>query len=319
MSSGNIHRCAEPTIVFFKDNSIVELDFKIHTYNRPTAIFLKKGQYFKLLDGSPELFPLSQNIDLSHYRYLFSHLTGIGHVLFNSSTSFEPDLERSLSDWRAMNPFNATENELNLLFDTNDFIENNLDPALPVTEAFPSYRDLNEISATHINHSLHEWKTHKLIVQAKYLLFFAGKSIQEVAYELRFKDPAYFGRYFKRITEQTPGQFVDQHDESPSKYVLLDQLNELIDQYFKSQHLIQFYADKLSLTSKTLSEKIQKLYGLSVKDMITNRLAKEAELLLTQGHKMTEIAFMLGFKEVSHFSAFYKKHSAVVDSKSTRH
>lgn len=316
MQVGRIHRCTEPTIVFFKKSSIVELDFVVHSYEKPTALFLRKGQYFKLLNGYPELFALSSSIDLIHYRYLFSHLTGIGHVLFNSAVNFEPDLEKSLRKWRSMNPFNATEGELRLLFDTNDFIENNLDPKLPVTEA-PSYRFLTKLSSHHIDHSLHQWKTHKLIVQAKYLLFFAGKSIQEVAYELRFKDPAYFGRFFKRMTSQTPGEFVSSNNERPAKYVLLDHLNELIEEHFRSKHMIQFYAERLNMTPGNLSEKTQKMYGLSVKKLISNRLIREAEILMNQGASVSETAFKLGFKEVSHFSGFYKKNRNPIMAEST--
>ncbi len=308
MQLGNIHQCDSPTIVFLNDRSIVELDFVVRTFEQPTALFLKKGQYFKLLDGDLELFPLNEQVDLSKYRYLFSHLTGIGHVLLDEKNVFVPDLERSLNSWRSMNPFNATEQELDLLFDTNDFLEQNLDPALPVSEVLPKYRQLSQISRKRMNQSVHQWKTYKLIVQAKYLLFFAGKSIQEVAYELRFKDPAYFGRFFKRITEQTPGDFLNHNEDRPSKYVLLDQLKELIDQHHCSHHLISFYAEQLNMTAKNLAEKVKKEYNLSVKGLIRNRLHKETTKLKNAGYGVSDIAHRLGFKEVSHFSAFSKKH-----------
>ena len=152
---------------------------------------------------------------------------------------------------------------------------------------------------------------YKLIVQAKYLLFFAGKSIQEVAYELRFKDPAYFGRFFKRITRQTPGEFLHSNEDRPSRYALLDQLKELIETNYRSHHLISFYADQLSMTAKHLAEKIKKDYNLSVKQLITNRLHEEADQLKDLGFNVSTIAHMLGFREVSHFSAFYKRQSPV--------
>ncbi|MEP1094572.1 MAG: helix-turn-helix domain-containing protein [Cyclobacteriaceae bacterium] len=314
MHESNIHRCTTPTIVFLEERSIVELDFTVHTYAQPTALFLKKGQYFKTLDAEPAVFPLNETTDLDQYRYLFSHLTGIGHVLFDEKKPFVPDLEESLNSWHLMNPFNASKQELDLLFDTNSFIEGNLDPTLPMSEILPEYRRLNQMSSKHIRHTLHEWKTHKLIVQAKYLLFFAGKSIQEVAYELRFKDPAYFGRFFKRITAQTPGDFISQSEDAPSKYVLLDQLTELINENYKSHHFVQFYADRLNLTPKNLAEKVKKSYGLSVKQLLSNKLYKEASSLKNLGYKVSDIAHLLGFKEVSHFSAFFKRHQSDPES-----
>lgn len=310
MQFGNIHQCDTPTIVFLKDRSIIELDFVVHIYSRPTALFLKKGQYFKIIDGSPVLFPLNNEIDLNHYRYLFSHLTGIGHVLFEKEKLFEPDLEKSLDNWRKMNPFNANESQLDLLFDTNEFFETNPDATLPVSEAIPAYRQLNQISSRHINHSLHEWKTYKLIVQAKYLLFFAGKSIQEVAYELRFKDPSYFGRFFKRITHQTPGEFLQINEDRPSRNVLMNQLKDLIENNYRSQHFIQFYADQLYMTPKNLAEKVKREYGVSVKALIKNRLFKEARKLKNVSTSVSDISHMLGFREVSHFSAFYSRMNA---------
>lgn len=310
MNIGTIHLCEEPTIVFFAGRSIVELDFAVYNYSSSTAIFLKKGQYFKLIDGEPILFPLNDSINLDHYRFLFSHLTGVGHILFEERDGFEPDLEKSLVDWRSMNPFNATENELNLLFDTNEFIEQHLDPTLPITTALPSYRYVNEVSTKHIQHSLHQWKSYKLIVQAKYLLFFAGKSIQEVAYELRFKDPSYFGRFFKRRTQNTPGEFLENSENSPAKYLLLEQLKELIEGNFKTKHFIHFYADQLNMSAKNLSEKMRSTYGLSVKELICGRLVTEAQCLRDSGQKVSSISHELGFKEVSHFSAFRKKHLA---------
>ncbi|MEP5613238.1 MAG: helix-turn-helix domain-containing protein [Cyclobacteriaceae bacterium] len=314
MQLAKINRCATPTIVFLEERSIVELDFSVHTFEQPTALFLKNGQYFKVLDGKPAVFPLNETTDLNQYRYLFSHLTGIGHVLLNEEKTFVPDLDKSLSSWQSMNPFNASKSELDLLFDTNSFIEENLDPTLPVSEVLPEYRRLNQISSKHIRHTLHEWKTHKLIVQAKYLLFFAGKSIQEVAYELRFKDPAYFGRFFKRMTTQTPGDFIEQSVDVPSKYVLLDQLTELIDEHYKSQHFVLFYADKLNLTSRNLAEKVKRSYGISVKQLLSNKLYKEASSLRNLGYKVSDIAHLLGFKEVSHFSAFFKRHQISTES-----
>lgn len=316
MTVGEIHTCEEPSIVFFDNRSIVELNFTIHNYDRPAAFFLRKGQYFKSLKGAPEIFELGHGIDYNHYRYLFSHLVGTGHVLIDED-DFNPDLDKSLKDWRMLNPFNATEDELNILFDTNEALENQIDLTAPVSQWMPSYQQVNEITRTKIDHSLHQWKTHKLIIHAKYLLFFAGKSIQETAHELQFKDPAYFGRFFKRNTTKTPGEFIDEHTNRPSRYVLLNQLNELIETHFMENHQVRFYAEKLHMSPKSLSRNVLNNYGLSAKHLINQRLIQEAEKLLNEGVKKSDISFMLGFKEVSHFSAFSKTQRLRVSPKST--
>ena len=44
-------------------------------------------------------------------------------------------------------------------------------------------------------------------VEAKRLLLHTDKNVAEIAYELGFKDAAYFGRFFKREAGVTPGEF----------------------------------------------------------------------------------------------------------------
>jgi AraC-like DNA-binding protein len=45
------------------------------------------------------------------------------------------------------------------------------------------------------------------LVEAKRLLAYTEKTVAEIAYELGFKDAAYFGRFFKRELGCTPGEF----------------------------------------------------------------------------------------------------------------
>jgi AraC-like DNA-binding protein len=44
-------------------------------------------------------------------------------------------------------------------------------------------------------------------VEAKRLLLHTDKNVAQIAYELGFKDTAYFGRFFKREAGVTPGEF----------------------------------------------------------------------------------------------------------------
>ena len=47
-----------------------------------------------------------------------------------------------------------------------------------------------------------------VITEAKNLLCFSGKSVQQVAYDLNFPSQSAFGKYFKRITGQSPTSFL---------------------------------------------------------------------------------------------------------------
>ena len=52
-----------------------------------------------------------------------------------------------------------------------------------------------------------EWIDERVILEAKNLLRYSGKNIQQVAYELNFTNQSSFGKYFKHLTGQSPSEF----------------------------------------------------------------------------------------------------------------
>lgn len=53
-----------------------------------------------------------------------------------------------------------------------------------------------------------EWIDEFVILEAKNLLRFSGKNIQQVAYALNFPNQSSFGKYFKHITGMSPSQYI---------------------------------------------------------------------------------------------------------------
>lgn len=51
------------------------------------------------------------------------------------------------------------------------------------------------------------WIDECVILEAKNLLKFSGKNVQQVAYELNFNNQSSFGKYFKHLTGMSPTQF----------------------------------------------------------------------------------------------------------------
>jgi AraC family 4-hydroxyphenylacetate 3-monooxygenase operon regulatory protein len=47
----------------------------------------------------------------------------------------------------------------------------------------------------------------RLMQEARRLLLFTGNSANEICYQLGFKDPAYFSRFFQRYAQMTPGEY----------------------------------------------------------------------------------------------------------------
>lgn len=94
---------------------------------------------------------------------------------------------------------------------------------------------------------------------------------------------------------------------SGSQNDLLRQFNFLVEQHFKKEHKVSFYAEQLYKSPKTLSNSFAK-YQLSPLQIIHNRLVLETQRLLMYTDKTTkEIAYELGFEDASHLSRIFKK------------
>ncbi len=69
----------------------------------------------------------------------------------------------------------------------------------------PKYLSLLIKEAT--GRSAAEWINDFVIIEAKNMLRFSGKNIQQVAYALNFTNQSSFGKYFKHLTGQSPSQY----------------------------------------------------------------------------------------------------------------
>jgi len=71
------------------------------------------------------------------------------------------------------------------------------------------------------------------------------------------------------------------------------------------------FAKTLGVHTNHLNKVLKETTGKSTTEIINGRIAEEAKILLKQTQlNVSEIAFALGFDEVSHFSNFFKKHTA---------
>jgi AraC family transcriptional activator of pobA len=72
------------------------------------------------------------------------------------------------------------------------------------------------------------------------------------------------------------------------------------------------YADRLAVHSNHLNKVLKENTGKTTTEHITNRLIQEAKILLKQTDwNISEIAYSLGFVQLSHFSNFFKKQTAL--------
>lgn len=66
----------------------------------------------------------------------------------------------------------------------------------------PKY--LSMLVKEHTGRSAAEWIDEFVILEAKNLLRYSGKNVQQVAYELNFPNQSSFGKYFKHLTSMSP-------------------------------------------------------------------------------------------------------------------
>jgi AraC family transcriptional regulator, transcriptional activator of pobA len=69
----------------------------------------------------------------------------------------------------------------------------------------PSY--LTTVIKSKTGKSVNTWISEKIVAEAQAILSRSGASVQEVAYQLGFKEPGHFSRFFKKHTGITPSDF----------------------------------------------------------------------------------------------------------------
>lgn len=66
---------------------------------------------------------------------------------------------------------------------------------------------LNRLCKTNFNQSVLDLIHDRILLEAKRSLIYTVRSVEEISYDLGFKDPGYFSRFFKRSTGLPPGKF----------------------------------------------------------------------------------------------------------------
>lgn len=93
---------------------------------------------------------------------------------------------------------------------------------------------------------------------------------------------------------------------------LIREYNILVEKHFKEFHKVKEYATLLFKSPKTLSNLFTKHINKSPLNVINERIILEAKrLLLYSSLSSDEIATELGYKDSSHFSKFFKKHTGL--------
>lgn len=87
-------------------------------------------------------------------------------------------------------------------------------------------------------------------------------------------------------------------------------LNELVSSEFELYNNVNFFAKKLNCTPQNLNAICRRELNISASQFIAKRIISEAKRLLIYSNlSISEIGNQLHFKDSSHFSKFFKKHT----------
>lgn len=303
----------------------IQVDFKSYDDWEDKAIFLEKSQYIKFMSDDFVVrfidFPDNILFQSKDVRVLFKHLISLGYINFKecedcqtfvNKTVFNEEMgnliDVSTKQWYWQNPFQANKEEYQIIFDVKEVIDNEFTNKINVQSLINNID--SEFNAQHLvkdklGITINKLINKKQLKESKKDIAFTDKNIQEIAYEQGYKDPAYFNRLFKNNVGQTPREFRNNFDYKNRDLFTQDIIN-LIQIFHKEQHALGFYADKMNVSIKTLSKKVKNKMNTSLGQLIRSEIIRSAKIKLSQNENVKDVAYALGFEEVSHFSSFFK-------------
>lgn len=100
-------------------------------------------------------------------------------------------------------------------------------------------------------------------------------------------------------------------DTSPVPEKLI-QFGQLLEEYFRTQKLPGYYAERLHITANYLNKMCRTHYGLTAGDLIRERVLSESKRLLCHSDLLVrQIADSLGFESASYFATFFKRGAGI--------
>lgn len=103
-------------------------------------------------------------------------------------------------------------------------------------------------------------------------------------------------------------KILPKEDMPQPKLDVIRKFNLLIEMHYRERHKVGEYAELMNMSSKSISNLFARYYNKTPLKVINERIVLEGKRLLTFSDKnISEISYLLGFEEASHFSKFFKK------------
>lgn len=114
------------------------------------------------------------------------------------------------------------------------------------------------------------------------------------------------------ITRLARSEYIPVKKIQDERFHVIRKFNLLVEANYRTEHSVSFYAQELCKSPKTLSNLFAIYNHKSPSQVIQERILIEAKRLLSYTDKsVKEIAYDLGFEDISYFSNFFKKHTGL--------
>lgn len=119
---------------------------------------------------------------------------------------------------------------------------------------------------------------------------------------------ANLGILFVELVRQNPNKSVG----STGSYThqRLQEFTELLEKHIYTSKQVSQYADRLNLSAYQLNAITKEALGKTCSELINDYIILESKrYLLATSNQVTQIAYQLGYEDVSYFIRFFKKHT----------
>jgi AraC family transcriptional regulator, transcriptional activator of pobA len=114
------------------------------------------------------------------------------------------------------------------------------------------------------------------------------------------------------ITRLARSEYIPVKKIQDERFHVIRKFNLLVEANYRTEHSVSFYAQELCKSPKTLSNLFAIYNHKSPSQVIQERILIEAKRLLCYTDKsVKEIAYDLGFEDISYYSNFFKKHTGL--------
>ena len=101
---------------------------------------------------------------------------------------------------------------------------------------------------------------------------------------------------------------IPDQSQSANDLLVVEKLNVLIEEHYKTERRALFYAEELNITVRHLNRITKKVLGKTFTQLLHERIVLEIKRFLVHSKlSLAEIAYELGFEDYANFSKFFKQ------------